>query len=158
MGLAKLLLLERLRTPEARFRYREQHRTKKMRNMYSSAFAMRFGMRGMLRNPWMASRMEKITPTRQVSLYLTTKMCPESAVWKFILALDCIKTHQPFIRLWLRCACNWDLFIWVVYEQVTNFSCDKILDVCCFSCRNALWLFHSRLKNETIGISMLYYS
>lgn len=67
-GLAKLILLERLRTPEARFRYREQHRAMKMRNLYSSAFAMRFGMRGMLRNPWMAPRMEKINPTKQASL------------------------------------------------------------------------------------------
>ncbi|GMH44409.1 hypothetical protein BSKO_12361 [Bryopsis sp. KO-2023] len=61
VGLAKLLLLERLKTPEERFRYREQHRSKKMRQMCSSAFAHKFRMRGMIHNPWMAERLEAIS-------------------------------------------------------------------------------------------------
>jgi len=71
VGLGKLLLLERLRTPEARFRYKEQHRTRRMKPLYTSSFAERFNYRRMVHNKWVGQRMEEVHGGADASDYST---------------------------------------------------------------------------------------
>eukprot|EP00951_Prasinocladus_malaysianus_P018863 scaffold151681_cov47-Prasinocladus_malaysianus.AAC.3 len=70
-GLGKLLLLEKLRTPEARFRYKEQQRSRQMQRLYTSTFARRFQFRSMMHSPYNAGRMETVRAGSDASDYST---------------------------------------------------------------------------------------
>ncbi len=52
LGLGKLLLLEKLTTPIARFRYKEMHRAKQMRHRLD------YSMQQYLQNKWLGERVE----------------------------------------------------------------------------------------------------
>lgn len=94
-GLAKLLLLEQLRTPEARFRYKEQHRLQQMLPLYSSSFARRFHFKHMMQSPWLAERMENIRGGADASDY-STVFLPWGPGWD---AKKCVRLMTAKDRL-----------------------------------------------------------
>ncbi len=56
VGLAKLLLLEKLTTPEARFKYKERHRAKQLRRRNRNNNNLRYIKVGWGRRWWVCAR------------------------------------------------------------------------------------------------------